>query len=1226
MKLLRPTLLFGVILISCASRDARAATPLATVRTSTGTTWVRAQNGQAMSALARRSPLFAGNVVGTGANGQLTLLFGDGAQIRLGGNSSVQITSPDRVGTNNRSLFRALSGRVWARLRPGNAIQTRTVALGVRGTEIHLDVQESDGTTSLTVVEGEVDFFNAKGAVVVGANQGSVARPGAAPTAPLTVGNAGFLIEWTADLDRAAVPREKFWVSLDPSKLRPQLLARQSRANGAPQNAKARRDVGDVLFDLRQYELALREYEAALGLDGRDPQILTRIGYALLELDRLPEAATFFRDAAKGVGGLTTVSDDGAQNVAHAPALTGLAWLQLERDRPQDAQVAAQNALSLLESQPQVQPAALGANDESSDEEDEARLALGVAQLRQPGQRGLAIETLENAARSSSNSRYAAHAWLALALLERNDSAGAVREGQRATQLQPFSALAHGHLALAHFFAGNGAASQKHAQTAVSLDPESPSARVALGQALLLRGDNDSAAREAALAVALDPKLPQAHFLLGVANAGRRDFAHARRDLQRSLDQSPDFLPAASALARVYNLMGQPAQAKNVVEAVLERNPQSDAALGAFGAVLYEQGDYRGAETRYREAIRLRPNSAQYHAELARTLSYSNRLSAAIEAGQTAVRLAPEVGQYHAILGLALDFGRLEAQAEREFRTALVYDPQNALAMAQLALRHEGSDLRPSVSSLTQAFIHDPAVAQQLLRGGIRTEITPTAGSQSARNIGLTNRSTADDGRFNSLSLFNREAGAGLRDNDDAAGYSTGQFLTFSPDARTNLGLVFRGTTSKFGLRGPDNAPDNDDRANFRAGDIGISARRRLGAGQNLWVGLRGATQSNTTRDPDGDSFLTPDNFGISRQDVSARGVLPEVRFDLDVNRGTARAGVLTFGAAQGRTRFNLRGDLPLPVNGVNGELRANERTLSNLVYAQYAGRLSPKFSLIAQVRAQRNNRSQAGSLQILGDTQSLPSISNARTHILPSLLATYQADKKTALRFSYNQRVLDVTTSAFAPNETLLVTQAGAVPYGVPGSMRLAQVDVERYVGRSGFVRLFAFSSAASDLVIGGPDFQGFGGGLPSPVAASLSISGWRGRGIGARVENRFGRNFYLSGGVLSRRARADGYNQAPYEPRLLGDLSLQYLSSSGNKIGVRMRRAGSFLGGTREDGTRERFGLQNSVDLLLARETSVGAELFFNVTNLFGAPQFAFEGYNLGRRRIEFGVTRRF
>ena len=116
-----------------------------------------------------------------------------------------------------------------------------------------------------------------------------------------------------------------------------------------------------------------------------------------------------------------------------------------------------------------------------------------------------------------------------------------------------------------------------------------------------------------------------------------------------------------------------------------------------------------------------------------------------------------------------------------------------------------------------------------------------------------------------------------------------------------------------------------------------------------------------------------------------------------------------------------------------------------------------------------------------------------------------------------------------------------------------------------------------------------------------------------------------------MSRAVRADGYDRAPYEPRLLGDLSLQYLSNSGNKIGLRLRHTGSFLGGTRANGSRANgsrasFGSTNAVDLLLAREGSSRNELFFNVTNLFDTRQFAFEDYRTGERRIEFGVTNRF
>ena len=1205
-----------LVVLTMSSGAAWAAAPVGTVRTATGTTWFRSKTGASQSALARRTPLYVGNVVGTGANGKLTLLWSDGAQVRLGENSSIEVTAPKVLGDGKRSLFRAISGRVWARLRPGNAIETRTVALGVRGTEIQLDVAADDGTTALVVVEGQVEFFNKFGSVLVNTSQRSIARPGLAPTAPVTVQNGGLITEWTSSLDRAAVSREKFWISLDPRVVAPELARRQKRAQAAPTNAVALREWGDALFDAHRYPEALVQYQAAEQL-ARDPQTLTRMGYVLLELDRLDEANAAFVAASKPGAHLVRVADDGASD-SYAPALTGQAWLHLQRDQPDAAQIAAESALSAP-----LKNTALG-----RDNGDEARLALGVALLRQPAKRELGVTALREVASGDSEVSYAAHAWLALALLDANDVAGAVREGETATKLQPYSALAHGNLALANFFAGDGIASQRNARRAVELDPDSSSARVALGQALLMRGDVDAAAREGAQAVALDPKLPQAYYLLGVANAGRRDYSHARRDLQRSLEQSPDFLPAASALARVYNLMGEPEKARQAVNVILERNPNSDAALGALGAVLYEQGDYRGAEARQRQAIEKTPNSALYQADLARTLTYSNHLSAAIEAGQNAVRLAPEVGQYHAILGLALGFGRLEAQSEREFRTALIYDPTNALAMAQLALRNGNSDLRPSSASLTQAFIQDPAIAQQLLRGGIHTELTPSGGSQGANTVGLTQRVTADDGKFNSLSLFNREAGAGTRTNDDTKGYSTGQFLTYAASPRTNIGVVLRAASTQNGLRGPDSQPSTDDRVRYSGGDIGISARQRLSAGSDLWIGVRGARQKNTVTDPLGNSFpVTGTDLNIARQDVESNGLLPELRYDLQVNRGTAKAGTFTFGLARARTKFDLSGDLPLPVAGQQGRLFGDEINVTNLAYGQYAGRFGQKFSLIGQLRVQRNERSQNGGSTILSQTQLAPGITDNQTHVLPSFLANYQADARTALRFSFNKRVTDATTSAFAPNETLLITQRGAVPYGVPQTMQLAQVDVERYVGKSAFVRLFAFASSANDVVVGGPDFQGFGSGLPAPGAPLLKLAGWRGSGFGARAENRLGRNFFLNGGLVSRSVSADGYSgHAPYEPKLLGDLSLQYLSNAGNKVGLRVRHTGSFLGGLGASGGRASFGSTNAIDLLLAHEGSSRNELFFNVTNIFDTRQFAFEDYRTGQRHIEFGLTNRF
>src|SRR5687767_10529972 len=111
------------------------AAPLATVQTAIGRVSVQRHNVTSFTAIAARSNLNAGDIVATGENSKASLLFHNGAQLRLNARSSVQITAPSQVGRGKTSLFRAISGEVWARLRPGQAGQTRSAIAGVRGTE-----------------------------------------------------------------------------------------------------------------------------------------------------------------------------------------------------------------------------------------------------------------------------------------------------------------------------------------------------------------------------------------------------------------------------------------------------------------------------------------------------------------------------------------------------------------------------------------------------------------------------------------------------------------------------------------------------------------------------------------------------------------------------------------------------------------------------------------------------------------------------------------------------------------------------------------------------------------------------------------------------------------------------------------------------------------------------------------------------------------------------------
>ena len=1184
---------------------------VATVLTAKGRLEVRRRAVTSFVALPMRSSLSVGDRVRTGPTAKATLLFGDGAQVRLNANTSIDITSPT-VARGKRSLFRVVSGEVWARLRFGQAVETRTAIAGVRGTQIHLAVQE-DGTSTLFVEEGEVEFFNPHGEVVVATGQQSVARPGQAPTSPVTIQNGGLIIEWTLDLNRDLIPREKYFVSPDRRLLETQIGARATQAQLASDDASSRQAYGDILFDLRRFDDALGEYQAAAQLSPADSALQLRLGYTLLELNRLEEAEATFRLAL----------NSGTQDRQNAPGLIGLTQVALVRGEAVAAQQFAEKAL------------------EADASAGEARLALGVALMRQPARLDEAASAFEAALRDEPASLHPqAYAWLSLVRLAQDDLPTALQHALKATELAPQSSMAHANFALVLFYASQPDKAEKEARYALEINADSPTARVALGQALLAQGKTSEAERLAAQSVSFDPDLPQARYLLGVANASRRDYTHAARELRASLRLAPDYLPAASTLARVYNLMGRSDDAVATLQALLPLHGKTHAVQGALGEVLYEQGRYKEAAAEYRKALDNNPGSALYQDGLARTLIYSNQLSAAVVAAQKAVSMEPAIGQYHVTLGLAYEFSGLNAQAEREFRTALTFEPQNALALAQLAYRHEGADLRPAASSFAQGFLLDPAVSNQLLRGGIRTELTPQAGSNSQRNFALTHRTNAEDGRFHSFGFLNRTDQSGLRTNDQTAGYDLSQFATLTPNPDTNIYLNLRGQRFRQGLPGSLSNSATDDNATFRYGQAQVAARQQLGQGKSLWLGLFGNTSRNLTRDPNRDSFIDASTeLPVTKQLFGSRAVEPEVRFDYAFNTSSKKSSLISVGAAHTHTNFDSRRQLFLGASAPTGRTGTSvfQQTDSGfLAYAQLQQQLGKRFSLVAQLRRQNLDRDQRAFLFLPGQALQSASASESRALWLPSLLATYQADKQTTMRFAFNRRLTDVTTSTFAPTETLLTTERTALPNGTPDRMQLAQLDIERYLSQRDFIKLFAWQTTANDVQIGGRDLLGFGGGLAGADAPFLLVNRWQGRGVGMRYERRLNRSLFANVGIFARRInnqsrgpffeRIFSGQSAPYEPSRQANLSLNYIDRGGNKLGLGLRYSGSFFADSPFAVGRPRFPARVYTDLSLAREPSLNYEVFLKVTNLFNRSQIQFLDFPTDGRRFEFGVTRRF
>jgi tetratricopeptide (TPR) repeat protein len=1224
MKRLLPLFLCAMILF-CA-RETLATT--ARVQSASGATLKRS-NATNYATLNSRTSLNNGDVVRTGANGKASLLFYDGSQARMGANSALQITPPTDAGGGRKSFFRALGGQVWARLRPGTAVRTRTAVAGVRGTEILLQVADDD-TTTLTVIEGTVDFYNEFGAVVVNTSQQSVAAPGRAPTSPITIDNPGLLIEWTFDLDYAVLPREKFWTALAGSTPATTLAQRAAAAQANPNDIEAQRMYGDALFDARRFEDALAVYQRA-AQNAPANSFAVRLGYTFLELGNLDESEAQFRTALetapanmarapKNKTGFQTISWDAeparlqtiaAGSTPNVAALVGLTWLELARNRAAEAETWAQQAVA------------------ASPENAEALIALGVSQLRQNDKLEAAIANFEKAQTAPpENLHYQAQAWQSLALLARGNNAGALTEAQAAVKAQPNSGLARGHLALALLYNGKAYDSAKEAQRAVELNPDAVAARVALAQTLLARGDSDAAAREAAVATGLDPQLPQAFYVLGLADAARRDYSHSARELQDSLKLAPDFLPAAAALARVYTLMGREKDAAILLTDFQTRFPKSSEVFAAFGQVYYQQGNYREAVLQYQKAVELQPNSALYQAELARVLLDDNQLNAALRAGQRAVFLAPQVGQYHALLGLIADFSNLTAYADRESRTALALDPQNSLARARLSFRDKNP--RVGINSRTQAFLYDPAISRQLFRGGVDTELTFSAGSDNALGVLLANRMQNKKGSVYSYGIagYNRSNGADEAPNDDSRSRFGEETVTWLPDNKTTVLLQGMDIKSRQGFNG--SILNLDDRFDLGTQRGAISARRRIGERHHLWLGGSYETSGSTALDPNADSnfsqIIGPFVLFEQRNRQRRRTIEPEVRLDLNLKARPERRTTLTLGAAFPKARTFTNADVfalddpAFPTFPVGRSSDIFDRR-ANVFYVQLASRVSDKLSFVAQLQRQHIDSELSSTL--LGSVY--PPSKVGENRLLPALLVNYQLDDKTALRFFANRRSQDVGLQAFLPTEALLSSEGVALPQGFSPQTRLYELDIERYFSPRTFGKIFVFQSRAKGLTVG----------LLNNFLGSLQVEEARRTGVGVRLEHQLTNTLFanLAVAVSRTNGRASGpfltsiTGTAPYQPSRVGGFALNYVDPRGNKAAAVVNYNSSFYSDRPFNAAvRPRSSGKTTLDLRFAREPSLQNEVFLNIVNVFDSDQIVFNEFPAPGRRIEVGWTRRF
>lgn len=147
--------------------------------------------GGAAKALAAGDGVGLGLRVETGADSAAKMTFDPNGSLTLGATAKVVIDKNlvDSATGRYDSALSILAGQIRLALgklfRGDVSVDTPTAVVGVKGTDLRVEVNEPTGTTTVTVTEGVVTVRSkAGGEVTVRAGQRTVVAPGQPPTLP----------------------------------------------------------------------------------------------------------------------------------------------------------------------------------------------------------------------------------------------------------------------------------------------------------------------------------------------------------------------------------------------------------------------------------------------------------------------------------------------------------------------------------------------------------------------------------------------------------------------------------------------------------------------------------------------------------------------------------------------------------------------------------------------------------------------------------------------------------------------------------------------------------------------------------------------------------------------------------------------------------------------------------------------------------------------------------
>lgn len=466
---------------------------------------------------------------------QMALLLQDQTQLRINQNSMVQIKEVSSGGETTK--LELSQGRVWAQAKrkvfsadpsrgPAVTVETPNAVAAIRGTDWEMVVDKT-GAATLTVLSGEVEFYNNFGRVSVQPNEQARVEPGKAP-AKILLTNARERVQWVT----AYRPQPERWLRPVPPDLQPIVAdiegARYGDALAALEARNAQSAKVDAALLLADLYLSFGRIPEAAGLLERhqdDPLAVALLARAYLIADRSGDARRVLLaarakhpenvevllaqgDLSRFDGDATGAKSAYRQALALAPdnadAWFGVGRVDAEREAVKDGLKSLNHAIAINPVGTGYQ-GELGTLKSFANEFDSAEKAFHDALAQQPDD-------------------YVSLTGLGILQLKRGDPNAALESFLKSGVVEPRYARGALYTGVAYYQLGNYYRAMEMFGRAAELDPRDPMPHMMMSMAATDRLDFGAAIAAARRAAELMPYLKSLNQLLndqkGNANIG----------------------------------------------------------------------------------------------------------------------------------------------------------------------------------------------------------------------------------------------------------------------------------------------------------------------------------------------------------------------------------------------------------------------------------------------------------------------------------------------------------------------------------------------------------------------------------------------------------------------------------------------------------------------------------------------------------------------------------